>query len=316
MELFGLLEQVARNDWIVRVREDAFERAIGGCFERVVYLFGGSRVFLEDSDEIHHRNVGSRYAHGVAVELAVKFGNHQADGFRGASRRWNQVQRSSTGAAQILVRKIKDALVVGVAVYGRHRTFLDAERIVQNFDERRQTIGGAGSVRQNVVLGGVVLVVVHTQHDGDVFALSRGRDDDFFDGAAKVLFGVGGIGKPSGRFDDDLCAQAGPINFGRVFNRKNLDLLVADANAIAFGLNVFVELPKYGVILQQMGERPGVREVVRGYKFNLGVMQARADNISPDTAKAVDTYLNWHMFLFYGARKYTPEKRVFYIGSG
>jgi hypothetical protein len=45
-----------------------------------------------------------------------------------------------------------------------------------------------------------------------------------------------------------------------------------------------------------MGERLGVREVVRGYKLDIRIVQPSADNIPPDTAEAVDTYFDWHMY--------------------
>jgi hypothetical protein len=47
-----------------------------------------------------------------------------------------------------------------------------------------------------------------------------------------------------------------------------------------------------------MGQRFGVRKIVRRHEFNLGIIQSSPDDVTPDTAEAVDTYLDWHIFLF------------------
>jgi len=38
-----------------------------------------------------------------------------------------------------------------------------------------------------VVLGGIVLLIVHAEHDGEVFILCGGGDDDFLHGAAQMF---------------------------------------------------------------------------------------------------------------------------------
>ena len=72
-------------------------------------------------------------------------------------------QRRGPRPAQVLVGQVEDALVVGVGVDGRHEALLDAERVLQHLGHRRQAVGGAGRVRDDVVLLGVVLVVVDAE---------------------------------------------------------------------------------------------------------------------------------------------------------
>ncbi len=127
-----------------------------------------------------------------------------------------------------LCGKSRTCLIVGIAVDGGHRAFLDAELFVQHLHHRRQTIGGAGSVRDDVVLGGIVRTFVHAEHDGDVFVLGGSRDDDLLHCAAQVFRGILGVGETAGGFHHHLRADAGPIDRGRIFDRENLNALAVD----------------------------------------------------------------------------------------
>ena len=53
---------------------------------------------------------------------------------------------------------------------------------MQHFDYRRQAVGGAGGVGDDVVLRGVVFVLVHAEDDGEILVGCRRGDDDLFDG--------------------------------------------------------------------------------------------------------------------------------------
>src|SRR5215471_501204 len=114
---------------------------------------------------------------------------------------------SGPGAAQVFVRKIQDHLIVSVRVDSGHRSALDFEIVMNHFGHRRQAIGGAGSVGDNVVLAGIVLIFINSENDGNILIFSRGGDDDFFYRSAKMLFGVGRIRKPACGFNHHLRAN-------------------------------------------------------------------------------------------------------------
>jgi hypothetical protein len=76
-----------------------------------------------------------------------------------------------------------------------------------DLDDGRQAVGGAAGVRDDVVLGGVVLVVVHAQHDGQVLVGGRSGDDDLLNGRAQVRLGLGAVGEVAGGLNDDLRAD-------------------------------------------------------------------------------------------------------------
>ena len=55
--------------------------------------------------------------------------------------------------------------VAVVAVNGGHQTLYDAELVVDNLGQRSQAVGGAGSVRNDLHILGV-LVVVYAHNEG------------------------------------------------------------------------------------------------------------------------------------------------------
>jgi hypothetical protein len=112
-----------------------------------------------DKGQVANRSVGHRHPHRGAVQLARERRIDEADRLGSAGRSRDNVDRSRPCTAHVLgVLNIEDSLVVGVRVGGREPTVLDADRLVEDLGHRRQTVGGARSVRDHLVLGGVVEV--------------------------------------------------------------------------------------------------------------------------------------------------------------
>ena len=59
----------------------------------------------------------------------------------------------------ILVQRVHRALVAGIGVHRGHVAVLDADRLVQHVRHRREAIGGAGGVGDDVVLLRQLLVI-------------------------------------------------------------------------------------------------------------------------------------------------------------
>src|SRR5262249_57593573 len=93
--------------------------ACGGGGGRGGDRVGGGRL-LEPRHQVDHGHVGCGHADGHAVQLALERRQHLADGAGGAGRSWNHVQGGGASPAQILVRQIQDALIVGGGVDGGH----------------------------------------------------------------------------------------------------------------------------------------------------------------------------------------------------
>ena len=135
--------------------------------------------------------------------------------FCGAGGAGNHVDGGGAGAAQILVRQVEQLLIVGVGVDGGHGAAVDAEGFMKNFGDGSEAVGGAGSVGNDVVLGGIVGLVVHAEDEGGVRAVGGRGDDDFFHGRAEMLPRVFALGEEAGGFDDDVRADGGPVDFAR-----------------------------------------------------------------------------------------------------
>src|ERR1044072_3535173 len=83
------------------------------------------------------------------------------------------------------------APVRGVVVDRRHQPLVDAEAVVQHLGQRRQAVGRAGGVGDDVVLLGVVVALaVDAPRHGHVRLLCRGGDDYLLRPRRQVLCGI------------------------------------------------------------------------------------------------------------------------------
>ncbi len=81
-------------------------------------------------------DVGGGDADGEAVELAGHLGDDQLEGLGGAGAGGDHGEGGGAGAAEVLVRRVEDDLIVGVAVDRGHDAGLDAEGVVEHLDDR------------------------------------------------------------------------------------------------------------------------------------------------------------------------------------
>jgi hypothetical protein len=85
------------------------------------------------------------------VELAVELGDHQPDGLGRAGGGRDEVDRGRAGAPQILVGEVLQALVGRVGVDRRHQAVPDADRLVEHHGHRREAVGRARGVGDDLV---------------------------------------------------------------------------------------------------------------------------------------------------------------------
>ena len=192
------------------------------------------------------------------------------------------------------MRKVQDDLIVGVGVDGGHGPADDLEIIVNYFGDRPQAVGSTRGVGNDVVLGRIVLVLVDAHYDGDVFIGGGRGDNDLLHRSAQVLLGQLALGELAGRLDHDLGADGFPIELGRVLLGEHLDVLAVDADEVCAGGNFVGQVAKDGVVLQQMGQRLGVGEIVDRDEFQVRVIERRTKNVAADAPEAVDAYFDCH----------------------
>ena len=98
-------------------------------------------------------------------------------------------------------------LIAGIGVDRRHEALLDADRLVQHLGDRRQAIGRARGVGDDVVVLGQ-LVVVDAVDDGEIGAVGRGRDDHPLGAGLEMRRGLLLRGEDAGAFERDIDAES------------------------------------------------------------------------------------------------------------
>ena len=117
----------------------------------------------------------------------------------------------------------------GVGVNGGHKTFSDTESFLEeNVDDRRKAVSRATCVRDDVMLGRIVEVVIHTDDEGGVFALRRSGDDDLLGTSGDVALGFFSFGEKAGGFDDDFDTEFFPWQTFRAARAHDFDVVAVD----------------------------------------------------------------------------------------
>src|SRR5690606_38656189 len=204
------------------VVQDALHVAFGSALEDAVDFFDRG-VAAGHESQVHHGDVDGGHAHGIAVQLAVQLGQHQAHGRGGAGLGGDHAAGGGTGAAHVLVAHIGQHLVVGVGVDGGHQAADHAQFLVQGSDQGSQAVGRAGGVGDDGVRA-LEDVVVHAIDDGGVHVLAAGRgNDDLLGACLDVVIGFFLGGEGAGAFQHHVHVQFGPGQGQRIALAQQAD---------------------------------------------------------------------------------------------
>ena len=231
------------------------------------------------------------HAEGNAVELALQLGQHKGDGLGGTGGGGHDGQSGGTGAAEVAVGGVEQALVTSVRVGGGHGALDNSELLIQNLDEGGKAVGGAGGVGDNVLGLGVVVTLVHTNNVGGHISLAGGGDHHLLGAGLNVLAGTLGGEEHSGSLDDNVNAEVGPGELSGVAVGHDSDLLAVNGDGgVVDDLDVSVEHSEGGVVLQQVGGLLDTTGVVDGDDLEHGVLASvpAAEEVAANTAEAVD----------------------------
>src|SRR2546430_2592136 len=285
------VDDVGRDEWIVRVAKNALERAgvsrstIGGV--AVV----DRHVAAEPDDQVRDRPGRYGCPDGDAVHLALQIGQHQSDCTSGPRRRRNEVDRRRACTAQVLVWEVEDLLVVGVGVNGGHESLFDRAGVVEHFGEWRNAVRGARRVRDDVVLVGVVGVVVDAEHDRHVWIGRGSRDDDLLRAGVEMLLRAVAVGEEPGRLDDEVDLELAPWQRSRVPFREHLQFRRACSDDAVPDLHVLAELPENGVELQKVPHSLGVTKIVDSHDLEIPrTLKVRAKEVPANPPESVDPH--------------------------
>ena len=91
----------------------------------------------------------------------------------------------------------------------------------------------------------------------------------FFAPASQVLARVPGLGEPPGGLDDHVHPEVAPGQRRGVPLGEHADLRVADQDRVAVHAHVLRQGAQHRVVFEQVGQRSGVGQVVRGDDLDL-----------------------------------------------
>ena len=137
--------------------------------------------------------------------------------------------------------------------------------------------------------------MIYAQHQRDVFILCRSRDDDLLHRSPHVLLGVIGIGKAAGRLNHNLRAHRFPGQRSRVFLFEYLNGLAIHRNAVRTRGNLVRKVPQNRVILQKVGQRFRIRQIVDCYEVQVRILERSAQNIAANSSEAIDANFDCHV---------------------
>ena len=199
-------------------------------------------------------------------------------------------------AVVLLGRTVDGLLRRRGGVDRRHEAALDAEGVVEDLRDGREAVRRAGGVGDDVLTGVGRVVHAVDEHRGRV--LGRSGHDDLLgagrDVGARLL-----VREEQARgLDDDLGADVAPLEGGRILLRREADRLAVNDEVRAVDLDVVLEDPVHGIVLEHVREVVRVEEVVDADDLDVirEVLDRGAEHHATDTAEAVDTNLNCHFF--------------------
>jgi hypothetical protein len=146
-----------------------------------------------------------------------------------------------------------------------------------------------------VALGVVVALEVDAEGDGHVRLLGGGGDDHLLGAGLEVLGGVGAGGEEAGRLDHDVDAEVAPGQSGRIALGEDLDLVAAGDDRVAVDLDPAGVAAEDRVVLEQVGHRGRVDEVVDRDEVDVRArLLGGPEDVAPDAAETVDADLHSH----------------------
>lgn len=287
------MDEVTRNHFVIGVFENALEIGFGRILERGLDF--RKRGFLDGlHGEVHSGNGRGRHAERHAGEFAGDFRADQRDGLGGTGSGGNDVDCSAAATLPVFLgRAIHGFLRGGVGVDGGHQTLGNAESFLeQHMHQRGKAIGGAACVRDDVMDGRIVEVIVDALNERDVLTLGRCGNDHFFGTGGDVALGFVRFGEKAGGLDDDFHAEFLPRQTIRRAGAHDLDVVAVDDDDVVLleirggllGGNGACEAALSGVIFQQISEVVRRNDISDGGNVEGGSEVALLDESTEDKA--------------------------------
>src|SRR5699024_11363082 len=104
-----------------------------------------------------------------------------------------------------------------------------------------EAVGGAGSVRHDVVVSRVIVGVVHTYNECGIFVLTWSGDDDLLGAGVDMCLCLFSISEDTGRFDHDIGTEFSPGKFGGVGLCRGTESAATNSDGVIGVGNIFCQ---------------------------------------------------------------------------
>lgn len=228
----GVSDEVGRDNCILGVAEDSLEVGLGCLFHLLAnFVVGG--VLRQLAGQINNGDVGGGHAEGHASQFAVELRDNLADSFSSASGARDDIGSGSAAGSPVLAAlggTVDGQLVDGHGVNSGHQAFSNTPVVVKDFSDGSEAVGGAGGVRDDGHVAGVLLVVnAHYEHGSVV--LGWAGDDGLLSTALQVEAALGFVGEDTARLADVVGSGLAPWDGGGVLLAEDVDKVAIDLNA-------------------------------------------------------------------------------------
>jgi len=194
------------------------------------------------------------------------------------------------------VEHVGQHLVVGVGVDGGHQSGFDADGLIEHLGHRRQAVGGARGIRDDVITVLEDIVVDAIDHRRQVLA-GRRRDQHLARAGTQMRRGFFLAGEEAGAFHHHVDPQLAPGQLARIALGQHPDAVAVDDHRIALDADLGVELAVRGVVARQVGIGVRVAQIIDrdnpDFAGTTGFVE-RAQHVAADAAIAIDGNLDGH----------------------
>ena len=175
-----------------------------------------------------------------------------------------------------------------------HQALYNAELVIEDLCNGRQTVGGAGGVGNKRHIAGV-LIKVHAAHKHGGIVLGGRTHDNVLGAGVDVALAQLLRQMLAGALADIFGAHGSPGNVLDLHSGEHGEFLAVDNDAAVIVVHLAGELAVHGVILQHIGHVLGAHEgVVDTDNLHILVSQGGAEGQAADAAKAVNTDFGKH----------------------
>lgn len=197
----------------------------------------------------------------------------------------DNVGTSATASTPVLAGGTVDGLLGGGgSVNGGHQTLNDTKLVVNDLGKRGQAVGGAGSVRDDLVFGLVGIQVDTADEHGSIGR--RSRDDDLLGTADQVSLSLLNGGEDTSGFDNVGSFVLGPRDLGGVTLGVHGNGLTIDNKLAVLGLNSALVATVGRVVLEHVDHVVQSNEgVVDGNNLDVRVLQGSAKDNTANTTE-------------------------------